>query len=251
MRKILTIFSICIFAPLLAGASTCETRVDSHQKASTVQRVSYCLTPDIEAPAAQPQLVYYGVADKTPAKTQAAATGRSTHYFDEEGVGVARNYVGTGHFPVFTNDVLSEQERIALQKAYQEELAKARLEAAAKAQAQKKAVKADAEEAERAEKAKKQPNIITCYDSDGKVVKMTKKTTGFVETSEGYALRQQKPRRTLKVPVSELETYEETEIIEQEPQAAPVEEMPTETDLSAYGSAADELASPYGAIPAE
>ena len=42
MKKILFVL-VLGFSATAAQASTCETRVDSHQGATTVQRVKYCL----------------------------------------------------------------------------------------------------------------------------------------------------------------------------------------------------------------
>ena len=42
MKKILFVL-VLGFSAAAAQASTCETRVDSHQGATTVQRVKYCL----------------------------------------------------------------------------------------------------------------------------------------------------------------------------------------------------------------
>ena len=70
MNKTFVTFFMFSLAALPAwAASTCETRVDSHQDATTKQRVAYCLTPEAEAPAAPgPELVYYGVSSSKPAE---------------------------------------------------------------------------------------------------------------------------------------------------------------------------------------
>ena len=110
------------------AVSTCETRVDKHQNATTKQRVNYCLTPQLEATVDPevPDLVYYGVVNKTPAPAKKeSASSLDQSYFHGKDLSVYRNYVGTGQFPELENDILSEKELQELRE--KEELA--RLEA--------------------------------------------------------------------------------------------------------------------------
>lgn len=139
MKKPFAVFVLFFFAALPAfSASTCETRVDKHQDATTLERAAYCLTPEAEPPApAGPELVYYGVSANAPQDASAQDARYKQKYFDKDGVAVAQDYVGTHNFPAFTNDMLSEQERLAIEKAEKEVWEKAQAEAAKKAAAAK------------------------------------------------------------------------------------------------------------------
>lgn len=135
MKKTFAIFAVFFLAALPAFcASTCETRVDKHQDATTMERVGYCLTPEAEPAApAGPELVYYGISSNAPQNGAEQEENYRQKYFDKDGVAVAQDYVGTRKFPAFTNDTLSEQERLALEKAEKEALEKAQQEAEKKA----------------------------------------------------------------------------------------------------------------------
>lgn len=117
MKK--TFILISLFAAATAAqASTCETRVDSHQKATTRERVDYCLTPDKAEPQAPgPTLIYESVTTNTPDKetAQKSAPLKQTYYPQDE-VQVARGYVSTDRFPQLKNDIPSQRE---LQEAQQ------------------------------------------------------------------------------------------------------------------------------------
>ena len=135
MKIPFAVFVLFFSAALPAfSASTCETRVDKHQDATTLERAAYCLTPEAEPPApAGPELVYYGVSANAPQDASAQDARYKQKYFDKDGVAVAQDYVGTRKFPAFTNDMLSEQERLALEKAEKEAWEKAQAEAEKKA----------------------------------------------------------------------------------------------------------------------
>ncbi len=141
MKKSFAFFIVFTAAALPAFcASTCETRVDKHQDATTLERAAYCLTPELEpVEAAQsPELVYYGVSVNEPQDGDSAQNARRRQmYFDKNGVAVSQDYVGTRQFPAFTNDTLSEQERLALEQAEKEALEKAQKEAEKKAATQR------------------------------------------------------------------------------------------------------------------
>ena len=127
MKKSFVAFFMFSLAALpAAAASTCETRVDSHQEATTKQRVAYCLTPEAEAPAAPgPELVYYGVSGSKPAKkAKEEEKERKPVYFDKDGVAVTQNYVDSKNFPPFENDRLSVQDRRAAQEMGKDEASK-------------------------------------------------------------------------------------------------------------------------------
>lgn len=119
MKKIY-LFSVLLLAgaTVIQGASTCETRVDRHQNATTTQRVEYCLNDDPAAAEPEgPELVYYGVTAPDSKKQEKEGNGRSTQYFNGKKVRVNRDYVGTKTFPAFENDIPSEQAIIAQQQA--------------------------------------------------------------------------------------------------------------------------------------
>lgn len=140
MNKSFAFFAVfCLAAVPAFCASTCETRVDKHQNATTLERVAYCLTPELETvPSAQsPELVYYGVSVKEPEAETTQNARRRQKYFDKNGVAVSQDYVGTRSFPAFTNGTLSEQERLALEQAEKEALEKAQKEAEKKAATQR------------------------------------------------------------------------------------------------------------------
>lgn len=121
MRKIfLTVLFLSVVAAPAFCYSTCETRVDSHQNATTPQRVAYCLTEeDIrQAQAQEPELIYYGVTSKEPQPQEPVNPSKNKNpYFEEDKVQVTQGYVSTNRFPEFKNDILSEQERLAQQQA--------------------------------------------------------------------------------------------------------------------------------------
>lgn len=113
MKKTVILFCLLTSAGLAQAASTCETRVDKHQKATTLERVDYCLTPEAlpEAPAG-PEVIYYNVTTKTPEQQPAEKqTPRKQKYYDQNDVAVEHSYVGSKRFPAFKNDIPSEQER--------------------------------------------------------------------------------------------------------------------------------------------
>ena len=125
MKKTFASFFVLFVAALPAvAASTCETRVDRHQDATTRQRVAHCLTPEPEPPTpAGPELVYYGVSSTKPKEAVAKTTKpRKKTYFKKKDVAVSNDFVDTRNFPVFTNDSLSEQDRLALEEAQKKQI---------------------------------------------------------------------------------------------------------------------------------
>ncbi len=181
MKKYFAFFFTFLMAALPAfAASTCETRVDSHQNATTRERVAYCLTPEtvVAEKKAEPELVYYGVSDKNPAPQTKEAAAREQVYFDKDGVAVSQDYVGTKKFPTFANDTLSEQERWALEEARK---------------------KADAERA-KLEATKEAPKRIMAAEKEAASADPSKLLTPSVleEENKSYALRQKRPQRFMK-----------------------------------------------------
>jgi len=177
--KSFAFFAVCMAASLPGFcASTCETRVDSHQNATTLERVRYCLTPEEELPApAGSELVYYGVSSKAPAEEPASDGRYKQRYFDKNGVAVSQDYLGTRRFPAFTNDTLSEQERIALEAAEKEAWEKAQQEAAKKAATEKAPARLSA------------PSVLAEQEP--------------VMSKAQLAARKEKPKRFMKEPVQE------------------------------------------------
>ena len=125
MKKIFFLTALFLTAVTAHAVSTCETRVDKHQDATTLQRVNYCLTPEMivsDAPQ-DPDLVYYGIVDKKPAAQKEETTSsRGQSYFKGSNVSVYRDYVGTNQFPELENDILSDKELQELRE--REELAR-------------------------------------------------------------------------------------------------------------------------------
>ncbi len=128
MKKTVLLISVCLSSVCAAAQSTCETRVDAHPKATTLQRVNYCLTPDPVAPAprAGEDLVFSGVTPRGVPQTQQAPARPSARKgsFAPGQVEVVQNLVPTQSFPKLTNAQLSEQEKRDRQKALEEERAK-------------------------------------------------------------------------------------------------------------------------------
>lgn len=206
MKKTFVTFCTLLLAWPVIAASTCETRVDAHQNASTRERVAYCLTPEAAAPAAAgPELVYYGVSSNTPAADETEpAQPRKQVYFDKDGVAVNQDYVDTKKFPAFTNDTLSEQERLALEEA------------------QKRAA---------ADQAKKAATATAPKRLDTPSV-LTEKRMSSKETKAGLLARHKKPNRYLKQAAAEPAVEQQPE--PQEPVAQNFETDPYQEDN--YGS---------------
>ena len=117
MKK--TLILVCLSAAAVAShASTCETRVDKHQKATTLQRVDYCLTPEKAAPAAPgAEVIVSSVTTKEPAPAEQKSAPLAQEYYPQDQVEVTHGYVGTTHFPKFKNDISSERELKEMQEA--------------------------------------------------------------------------------------------------------------------------------------
>ncbi len=117
MKKTVLLISMYGCAVCAAAQSTCENRVDAHPKATTRERVNYCLTANpAPAQAAKNEwekLVFSGMtarpvpADKQPAKKPSARKGT----FAPQEVEIVEQFVPTQQFPQFSNTQLSEQEK--------------------------------------------------------------------------------------------------------------------------------------------
>ncbi len=101
--------------------STCETRVDAHQEASTNERVNYCLQPgygDVNIPG--PQLIYSAVDAYSIPQSPAVRGQRVTapdKSFDYADIEVTHRFVQTRQFPKYTDGRVSEQYKRELSEA--------------------------------------------------------------------------------------------------------------------------------------
>lgn len=207
MKKTVFPFLLTALAAFpLQAQSTCETRVDKHQDATTRERVAYCLTPEA-APseeASGPELVYYGVSTHKPAEEAAESSAeREPVFFEEDNKTVAQDYVGTRKFPTFANDILSEQDRLAKEQAQKAALEKAEKEAAAK-----KAKEEAARQKAAAEKAKTAASTSGKQAASGNAplsapsVLAEVDSSSSKETAKGISARRKKPARYMKQAAS-------------------------------------------------
>ena len=122
MKHTIWVLSACFLSSVAGAQSTCETRVDAHQQASTMQRVHYCLTPQSE-PVSNPGLVFSGVSSPrssvsyVPSEDEPLARDGS---FKPQKVGIAKVFVETRRFPKWREGRVSQQEMLAKQGALQE-----------------------------------------------------------------------------------------------------------------------------------
>ena len=198
MKKILLVlflFSACA----LSAQTTCEMRVDAHQKASTMQRVDYCLNaPVVLDPMDNAEVIYYGVITQDQQNGKEEKDTAKDGYYDDTKLEVSRGYLGTRQFPAFTNDTLSESEREYQRRhlqAAKEEIARQQAEkvAAAKAEENQKLAAAQKSQApQQAQLAATAPVQIVKADNGAAAVKETKK---------GVLSRQKKPARKDNVVV--------------------------------------------------
>lgn len=124
MKNTVFVLGMCLFSYAGWAQSTCETRVDAHQKSSTMQRVQYCLTPEYDSASHNPGLVFSGVSsprtgDSSQPVEQKPTARKGT--FKPEQVGVAKVFVETPRFPQVTDDHrVSQQEIVAKKEAVQQ-----------------------------------------------------------------------------------------------------------------------------------
>ena len=213
MKKIITFLFVFAMSSAAYAVSTCETRVDSHPKATTRQRVVYCLTeePVVTSTVAGPELVYSGTYSRTPEEEETPKSTVKDGYFKEEKLSVERQYVGSGSFPAFVNDTLSEQERAALEEVYLRELEKQQ-QALDPSFAAKKAT------TERAPARLNEPVAETATTT------ATAATTSLTsaQVAKGLLARQQKPVRVMKMagePVPEVVVQPQGLVSQMEQQA--------------------------------
>ncbi len=102
MKKILFLFALSLLPVLACAQSTCETRVDAHQRATTMQRVAYCLSGDTTTDNTYGGLLYSEVSSHDPVPAQAQPAQKVTAKpgdFPQDRVSVSQYYVGTPQFP--------------------------------------------------------------------------------------------------------------------------------------------------------
>ena len=109
MKKLFSIFVFTLAAaPLLASASTCETRVDKHQGATTSERVEYCLTeepPTEETDVTEVVLSdVYSVQYPKQKTKQPAPQQEETKIYSKEPVSM--EYLDRDDYPAFRNDIM-------------------------------------------------------------------------------------------------------------------------------------------------
>lgn len=110
MKKLFSFFVLsAAAAPLLAAVSTCETRVDKHQDASTAQRVEYCLTEEPqeidETPVTEVVLSdVYSVQYPKQKTKQTASQQQETKTYTQQPISM--EYLDRNDYPAFRNDIL-------------------------------------------------------------------------------------------------------------------------------------------------
>lgn len=112
MKKTILAFCACLLPAWTGAQSTCETRVDAHPHATTMQRVDYCLNDTAEyIDNNNPGLVFSGVTTRHPAERQPQDRPSAREgSFKQDAIKVNQDFVETQQFPTFTNDTLSERE---------------------------------------------------------------------------------------------------------------------------------------------
>lgn len=255
MKKILSVY-LLFTACALSAQTTCEKRVDAHQRASTMQRVDYCLNTPEEADEATPaEVIYYAEITQEDKTAQEEKPTAKDGYYDESKTKVSRGYLGTRQFPAFTNDTLSESERAYQRRHLQEAQAQA-----AQKQAERIALAKGQNVAPQA--AATQTPVVT-------EVAEVKKEVVTTETRKGVLRRQKKPTRkdnVVVIPEAIPVTAEHMQMVtedavydidqpsyeqpaaypmpEQQPAAQAVAEQPVADNVSSTAPAAPEY-NPY------
>lgn len=122
MKNTCFVLGLCLYAGWTWAQSTCETRVDAHQQASTVQRVHYCLMNDQGgALVHNPAMVFSGVSSPkeqpTVQPTKQDDSGARPGTFKPKQIGVSKVFVETRQFPKLDDGRVSQQEIYAKQSA--------------------------------------------------------------------------------------------------------------------------------------
>lgn len=122
MKNTCFVLGFCLCAGWTWAQSTCETRVDAHQQASTVQRVHYCLNGgQEESSVTNPAMVFSGVSSPkqqpTVQPTKQGNTVARSGVFKTKRIRVSQEFVPTRKFPQLDDGRVSQQEIYAKQKA--------------------------------------------------------------------------------------------------------------------------------------
>lgn len=124
MKNTVFMLGVCLLTSSVWAQSTCETRVDAHPKASTRQRVTYCLTAQPDGAALHnPGLVFSGVSSPASEgeKTRESKEDRAHDAaFKPQRIEVDQQFVPTRQFPKLTDGRTSQQEIVAKKTALQE-----------------------------------------------------------------------------------------------------------------------------------
>ncbi len=102
MKKLFFLGIFCCFSFPLMGQSTCQTRVDAHQDATTKQRVAYCLTPEYTAPEHTHDGLVFSTVSTPATPTSAKPSQRPTSkpgVFKAQDYTVTQEYVTSTQFP--------------------------------------------------------------------------------------------------------------------------------------------------------
>ena len=233
MKKFLA-FVGCAFAaaPLLAAASTCETRVDKMYDKSTGERVQVCLTeePEIAEDENGTKVIVSDTHEvqypKRKAKKQAPAQKEIKVYTQTP---ISREYLDIEAYPSFHNDVLP---RMSKDKAHETALEAIRN--------QKEEAKRKAEEEKRKAEAKKKKKAAK---------KAKKKATPVVEQpaietapyTPNYTASTEADSQTYTEPTAYTETYTEPTAAysDQVSQAQALQNDPLYQDNMAGGTTPD------------
>ena len=116
MKRTVFALGACLLGVWAGAQSTCEVRVDAHPRATTKQRVDYCLTGSSETESNNPGLVFSGVTSRHAEESIVEKPSARAGYFNQENIKVERSLVSTRQFPQFTNGTLSEQEMRATRR---------------------------------------------------------------------------------------------------------------------------------------
>ena len=122
MKNTCFVLGFCLCAGWTWAQSTCETRVDAHQQASTVQRVHYCLMDEQEgASVHNPAMVFSGVSSPKEQPTVQPIKQKETlarpGVFQPKRTHVSKEFVPTRQFPTLDDGRVSQQEIYAKQSA--------------------------------------------------------------------------------------------------------------------------------------
>lgn len=263
--KFMTLLAFLLVATHLGAYSTCETRVDSHQRASTSSRVAYCLNEPPTSPVDTPRhtVIYSEVDQYHPEiieKKSYPVTGPA--YFRGGSFEVNRNYVDTLRFPVFQNPTLSQQEILAEQEAARKkilanqqtiegyfniprvvEIDPWRREEAARLEAEEAREKAARLAAEEADKITQQTVVDwskiarEAEEAAERAFNLSTIPVDAEETQAGILARTSKPKRDMHAVVTTETTSDETSFNETDLSDS---DIPT-TDLSSSDSTVTDL----------